>query len=102
MSGLHDPAHMPTGDAQVSIPLTRAELVAVKEAIEVTPLFVGRTEARETMRAALRTPRITPVALEGGIARQLATRIVPVDFATATARAKLQRAVRSLGRPETT
>jgi hypothetical protein len=51
------------------------------------------------MRAALRTPRIEPVALEGGIARQLATRIVPVDLATATARAKLQRAVRSLPEP---
>ncbi len=88
--------HTPREGPQVSIPLTRAELVAVKEAIEVTPLFDGRNEARDTMRAALRTPRIEPVALEGGIARQLATRIVPVDLATATARAKLQRAVRAL------
>jgi hypothetical protein len=69
-------------------------LTAVREAIEVTPNFEGRPEARETVRTALRSPRLRAVGLEYAIAFRLATRIVPVDLATATARAKLQRAVR--------
>ncbi len=74
---------------------TRAELTAVREAIEVTPRFDGRSRAREVVRAALRSQRIAPVTLEEQVARQLAARIVPVDTATATARAKLQHAVRN-------
>lgn len=80
----------------VSVPWTRAELVAVREAIELTPLFEGRSEARDSVRAALRSHRIVPTALDGPIALRLATRIVPVDLTTATARAKLERAVRGL------
>jgi hypothetical protein len=78
----------------IVVALTRAELTALREAIEVTPLFDGRNQARETVRSALRSRRIAPLTLDPAIARQLATRIVPVDTATATARAKLQRAVR--------
>jgi hypothetical protein len=69
-------------------------LTAVREAIEVTPNFDGRPSAREIVRSALRTARIETVTLDLGIANRLATRIVPVDLATATARAKLQLVVR--------
>ena len=79
----------------VHVGWTRAELTAVREAIEVTPNFEGRPTAREIVRTALRTPRIQAVTLDFGIAHRLATRIVPVDLATATARAKLQLAVRN-------
>jgi hypothetical protein len=74
---------------------TRAELTAVREAIEFTPGFDGRTRARDAVRTALRAQRISPLVLDEQVARQLAARIVPVDTATATARAKLQRAVRT-------
>jgi hypothetical protein len=70
------------------------ELTAVREAIEVTPNFEGRPHARELLRVAQRAPRLGPIALEFEIAHRLAARIVPVDTATATARAKLALAVR--------
>ena len=36
---------------------TRAELVAVREAIEITPLFEGRADVRRTIRESLRANR---------------------------------------------
>ena len=36
-----------------SVALTRTELVALKETIELTPVFEGRTEARDAIREAL-------------------------------------------------
>ena len=73
---------------------TRAELIALREAIEVTPNFEGRQDARDIFRVAVRAPRLRPLELEQGMAERLANRLVPVDLATATARAKLLRAVR--------
>jgi hypothetical protein len=80
--------------AQVRVEWTRAELLALREAIEVTPNFDGRQEVRDTFRTAVRAPRLVPVELEPEIAERLSNRLVPVDLATATARAKLLRAVR--------
>lgn len=73
---------------------TRAELLALREAIEVTPNFEGRQDVRDTFRMAVRAHRIGEVELDSEIAERLAGRLVPVDLATATARAKLLRAVR--------
>jgi hypothetical protein len=86
-------------DGVIVVAWTRAELAAVREAIEITPLFEGRAEARDIVRSALRAPRVGAVTLEGAIAARLAAKLVPVDTPTATARAKLQRAVRSAPRP---
>ena len=72
----------------------RAELTAIREAIEVTPNFIGRLEAREVVKAALRAPRHKPVEFERPLAEALANRIVPIDQPTALARAKLLMAVR--------
>ena len=72
----------------------RAELIAVREAIEITPNFIGRLEAREVVRAALKSPRHKPVEFERPLAESLANRIVPIDQPTALARAKLLMAVR--------
>ena len=72
----------------------RAELVAMKEAIEITPNFIGRLEAREVVKAALKSPRHKPVEFERTLAETLANRIVPIDQPTALARAKLLMAVR--------
>ena len=72
----------------------RAELTASREAIEVTPNFIGRLEARDVVKAALKSPRHRPVEFERSLAESLANRVVPIDQPTALARAKLLMAVR--------
>ena len=73
---------------------TRAELTAIREAIEVTPNFEGRLEVREILRDAYRSPRGGDVEFETGLAERLSGRLVPIDAPTAMARAKLLLAVR--------
>ncbi len=80
--------------ATVRVQWTRAELLALREAIEVTPNFEGRQEMRDFFRTAVRAPRITTLELDREIAERLSGRLVPVDLATATARGKLLHAVR--------
>ena len=86
-------------EGEVRVSWNRAELTAVREAIEVTPNFIGRLEARDVVRAALKSPRHKPVEFERPLAEALANRIVPIDQATAMARAKLLMAVRGKKRP---
>jgi hypothetical protein len=83
----------------VSISWTRAELEAVREAIEVTPCFDGRADARTLVREAARARRIEPVVIELEIAQQLARRMAPSDFTTAMAKVKLQQALRPHASP---
>lgn len=78
----------------VRVRWTRAELTAIREALEVTPNFEGRLEAREVLRLALRSPRLGDVTFEHSLAERVGNRIVPVDGPTAMARAKLLLAVR--------
>ena len=73
---------------------TRAELTAIREAIEVTPNFEGRLEVREILRNAFRSPRLNDIEFEAGLAERLGGRLVPIDGPTAMARAKLLLAVR--------
>lgn len=80
---------------------TRAELIALREAIEITPNFEGRQEVRDLLRDAVRAPRTKPLELEFDVAERLAGRLVPVDLATATARGKLLRAVHGPDRRRT-
>jgi len=80
---------------------TRAELIALREAVEITPNFEGRQEAREILRVAVRAPRMTELTLDAELAERLSGRLVPVDLATATARAKLLRAVHGADRRRT-
>lgn len=72
---------------------TRAELVAVREAIEITPLFEGRADVRMTIRESLRANR-RDVVLDQTQAERLASHLVPIDMPTAIAKVKLLRAVR--------
>jgi hypothetical protein len=85
-------------EGAVRVHWTRTELIALREAIEVTPNFDGRQDARDILRLAVRAPRVRELELEQGMAERLANRLVPVDLATATARAKLLRAVRGDGK----
>jgi hypothetical protein len=78
----------------VRVRWTRAELTAIREALEITPNFEGRQEAREVLKHALRSPRLGDVSLDQLLAERLGARIVPIDGPTAMARAKLLLAVR--------
>jgi len=80
--------------ATVRVRWTRAELLAIREAIEVTPNFEGRQDLRDFFRTAVRAHRLGALELDHAIAERLANRLVPVDLATATARGKLLHAVR--------
>jgi len=84
-------------EGDVCVSWTRAELIALKEAIEMTPNFEGRQEVRDILKAAFYAPRLRDVGFERELAQRFANRLVPVDMPTAMARAKLLTAVR--GRP---
>ena len=73
---------------------TRAELTAIREAIEVTPNFEGRLEVRDILRDAFRSGRGGDITFEHSLAERLGSRLVPIDGPTAMARAKLLLAVR--------
>ena len=80
--------------SDITVTLTRAELVALKETIEVTPRFEGRTIVRDAIHQTLRERRSRPAPLcvERSALAALAFRIVPIDVPTATIKSKLKRA----------
>ena len=86
------------GDLRVS--WTRPELIALKEAIEVTPNFEGRHDVRDILKASLHAPRLRDVTFERELAQRFANRLVPVDMATAMARGKLLTVLRGRSRRE--
>ena len=73
----------------ISVALTRTELVALKETIELTPVFEGRTEARDAIREVLRESRPSALRIEEATLAVLAQRIVPIDVPTSALRSKL-------------
>ena len=77
---------------------TRPELIALKEAIEVTPNFEGRQDVREILKKALHAPRLREVTFERDLAQRFANRLVPVDMPTAMARGKLLTVLRGRAR----
>ena len=86
------------GDVRVS--WTRPELIALREAIEVTPNFEGRMDVRNILKAAHHSPRLRDVVFERELAQRFANRLVPVDMPTAMARAKLLTVLRGRSRRE--
>jgi hypothetical protein len=83
---------------EVRVPWSRAELTAVREAIEVTPLFAGRAEVREILRRALHGRRRKEVAFDVVLAEHLASNLVAFDMVTAIAKSKLLRVLQSAER----
>jgi len=79
----------------VHVKWTRAELVAVRESIELTPSFEGRADARNALRKTLRANK-REVTLDLALGERLASHLVPVDMQTAMAKVKLLRAVRDV------
>lgn len=90
-------SNSPRVSGPVSVELTRTELVALREMIEVTPRFSGRDEIRTAIRNVLagRRSRPLPLCVEESSLAALARTIVPVDVPTATLRSKLERAFTS-------
>jgi len=80
----------------MSVDLTRAELVSLKETLEVTPRFEGRVIVRDAVQAVLRERRSKPAPLlvDESALSELARRIVVIDLASATIRSKLDRALK--------
>ena len=81
---------------RIRISWTRAEIQAMKEAVELTPHFEGRLEVRDTLRAALRPGRAPrTVTLDLPLAERFAGRLVSPDLPTALAKVKLLNAIRN-------
>ena len=84
----------------VKVELTRGEVVALKEMIELTPRFEGRAEARDAIQGLLRDhpPRSSPLTLDKETATALARSVVvPIDLLSATIHSKLNRALATTG-----
>lgn len=80
-------------EGEIRVPWSRSEVTAVREAMEVTPLFAGRSEVRETLRRWLRARRGT-VTFDVVVAEHLAANLVALDMTTAIAKSKLLRVVK--------
>ena len=87
-------ANAARGGGAVRVELTRAELVTLRETIELTPVFSGRDEVRTAIRKVLAETRSRPLPLcvDASSLAALARAIVPLDVPTATLRSKLDRA----------
>jgi hypothetical protein len=81
------------GDVRIN--WSRAELRAVREAVEVTPHFEGRPVVRDTLRRAVRG-RSGHVSFELDAAERFGARLVALDLPTALAKVKLLRAIREV------
>ena len=76
----------------IRIALSRSELTAVREAVELTPHFEGRLEVRDTLRSAVKARR-KAITLEREVAERFARRLAAVDLPTALVKVKLLRAI---------
>ena len=84
-------------EGDVRIKLSRAELSAAREAIELTPNFEGRIDVRDRLRGAMRA-RSHSVALEREVAERFVRRLVAVDLPSALLRTKLLLAIQDADR----
>ncbi len=80
---------------EITVFWTRAQLTAMREAVELTPQFEGRVEVRDAIRAALRPGyALRPIVFERGVAERFAGRLVTSDLSTALAKVRLLSALR--------
>ena len=84
-------------EGDVWIRLSRTELNAMREAVELTPNFEGRIAVRDTLRAAVRARR-NGIALEREVAERFVRRLVAVDLPTLLVRTKLVFAIQDADR----
>jgi hypothetical protein len=84
-------------EGEIRVGLSRAELTAVREAVELTPNFDGRLEVRDTLRAAMKA-RSNGISLEREVAERFARRLAAIDLPTALVKVKLLRAIQDVDR----
>jgi hypothetical protein len=78
----------------VSVPWSWPELVAVREAIELTPEFTGREDIRAALAARMPATQHRDVTLDVELAERLAANLLALDLQTVVAKSKLLRALR--------
>ena len=83
---------------EVSVPWSWPELVAVREAIELTPEFAGREEVRAALAARAPATQHRDVTLDVELAERLAANLLSLDLQTTLAKSKLLRALRETER----
>jgi hypothetical protein len=79
---------------EVSVPWSWPELVAVREAIELTPEFAGRDEVRTVLAARAPATQHRDVTPDVELAERLAANLLALDLQTVVAKSKLLRALR--------
>jgi hypothetical protein len=84
-------------EGEIRIAWSRAELTALREAVELTPNFEGRLEVRDMLRGAMRA-RNGKVVFERETAERFARRLVAIDLPTALAKVKLLSAIQDADR----
>ena len=84
-------------EGEIRIGLSRAELTAVREAVELTPNFDGRLEVRDRLRRAVKA-RAGGISLEREVAERFARRLAAIDLPTALVKAKLLHAIQDSDR----
>jgi hypothetical protein len=84
-------------EGDIRLALSRSQLTALREAVELTPHFEGRPEVRDTLRGAMRA-RNAKIVLEREVAERFVRRLVAVDLPTALAKTKLLRAIQDSDR----
>ena len=81
-------------EGEIRVRWSWAELTAVREAIELTPIFAGRDELRTTLRRRP-TGQGRAVKLDLVLAEHLASNLLPLDMPTFVAKSKLHRALQA-------
>lgn len=87
-------------EGEVRVRWSWSELIAVREAIELTPPFAGREEVRVTLRRRPRTGHVRDVKLDLVLAEHLAMNLMAFDMQTAIAKSKLLREVQRAQRDQ--
>jgi hypothetical protein len=82
-------------EGEIRIPWSWAELVAVRESIELTPSFAGREELRRHLRRRPRAGHMRAVTLDLVLAEHLAANLIALDLPTAVAKSKLLRSLQA-------
>ena len=85
-------------EGEIRVRWSWAELTAVRESLELTPLFAGRDELRVRLRRRPNAAQGRAVKLDLVLAEQLAANLIALDLATAVAKSKLLRALQALER----
>ncbi len=85
-------------EGEIRIHWSWAELIAVRESIELTPSFAGREELRRHLRRRPRAGHMRAVKLDLVLAEHLATNLIALDLPTAVAKSKLLRALQAAAR----